>query len=107
MGIKINVISKKEDIIKNETDRILWYLKNYERYEKLGYSDYLNLPTNINPKNYKREDIEKAVKKDYIKNKNEYKSYALELKNTWYKMIEKMSSVMQDLYGFTPSVILH
>ncbi len=40
--IEIKVISKKENIIKNETDRILWYLKNFERYEKLGYSEYLN-----------------------------------------------------------------
>jgi hypothetical protein len=103
MRIKIEVISKEEDIIKNETDRILWYLKNYERYEKLGYSEYLNLPTSIDPKNYKREDVEKAVQQDYLKNKNDYESYALELKNTWDKIIDKMSSAMQGLYGFTPS----
>lgn len=103
IGIKIEVISKKEDIIKNETDRILWYLKNYERYEKLGYSDYLNLPKSIDPKNYKRENVEKVVEQDYLKNQNDYESYALELKNTWDKMREKMTSAMQELYGFTPS----
>lgn len=102
-GIKIEVISKKGDIIKNETNRILWYLENFERYEKLGYSDYLNLPISIDPKNYTREDIEKAVEQDYLKNQNDYESYALELKNTWDKMIKKMSSAMQELYGFKPS----
>ncbi len=103
IGIKIEVISKKEDIIRNETDRVLWYLKNYERYEKLGYSDILNLPENIDPKNYKREDIEKAVEENYLKNQNNYEAYAEELKNTWEKMEKKMTSAMQELYGFTPS----
>lgn len=102
-GIKIEVISKKEDIIKNETDRILWYLKNYARYEKLGYSDYLNLPASIDPKNYKREDVEKAVQQDYLKNQNDYESYAIELNNTWNNMIMKMTGAIQELYGFRPS----
>jgi len=102
-GIKIEVISKKEDIIKNETDRILWYLKNYTRYEKLGYSDYLNLPASIDPKNYKREDVKKAVQQDYLKNQSDYESYAIELNNTWNNMIIKMTGAMQELYGFKPS----
>ncbi len=102
-GIKIEVISKKEDIINNEINRILWYLKNYERYEKLGYSDYLNLPISIDPKNYKREDVEKAVQQDYLKNQNNYESYALELNNTWNKIFKKMTGAIQELYGFKPS----
>jgi len=103
MGIKIEVISKKEDIVRTETDRILWYLKNFERYEKLGYSNYLNLPKSIDPKNYTREDIEKAVQEDYLKNQNDYESYAKELQETWVKLSEKTAPVMQELYGFTPN----
>jgi hypothetical protein len=103
MDIKIEVISKKDDIIKNETDRILWYLKNYERYEKLGYSEFLELPISINPKNYKREDIEKSVEEDYFKNQENYESYSSELKYAWEKMSEKITEGMKELYGFTPS----
>ncbi len=103
MGIKIEVISKKEDIIRNETDRILWYLKNYERYEKLGYSEFLELPTSINPKNYKIEDIKKAVEEDYLKNQENYEAYSKELEFAWEKMSEKMTEAMKELYGFTSS----
>ena len=102
-GIKIEVVSKREDIIKNETDRILWYLKNYERYEKLGYSDILNLPLSINPKNYTIEDVEKIVQEDYFKNQNNYETYAKELVETWNIMSEKMATAIKDLYGFSPS----
>lgn len=103
MDIKIEVISKREDVIKNETERILWYLKNYEKYEKLGYSEFLELPISIDPKNYKREDIEKAVEIDYFKNQENYESYSNELKFAWEKMSEKMTEAMKELYGFTPS----
>jgi len=102
-GIKIEVISKKDDIIKIETDRILWYLKNYERYEKLGYSEFLELPISIDHKNYKREDVEKAVEDDFFKNQENYETYSKEIKDAWKKMSEKMARGIKELYGFTPS----
>lgn len=103
MRIKIEIISKKEDIIINEINRILCYLKNYERYEKLGYSEYLELPISIDPKNYTKEDIEKAVEKDYFKNQENYESYSKELKFAWEKMSKKMTDAMKELYGITLS----
>ncbi len=102
IGIKIYVVSKKEDIIKNETDRILWYLKNYDRYEKLGYSDILNIPTSINIKNYTRKDVENAVEENYLKYQSSYEVYAKELFETWNDMSKKMIKAMEELYGFTP-----
>lgn len=103
INMKLEIMLKEDDIIKSESERILWYLKNYDRYEKLGYSEYLNLPVNINPRNYTIQDIENAVLENYFKNKNDYESYAKELGDTWDKMSKDMIPVMQDLYGFTPS----
>ncbi len=100
IGIKINVVLKREDIIKNETDRILWYIKNYDRYEKLGYSDILNIPRSINLKKYTREDVEKYVEENYFKNQINYEVYAKELLETWNNMSKKMAKAMQELYGF-------
>ena len=96
----VRVAVKREDVIKNETDRVLWYLKNYDRYEKLGYSDILNLPANIDFKNYTRESVEKVVEENYLKNQINYEVYAKELLETWNNMSKKMVKTMQELYGF-------
>ncbi len=103
-GISISIINKREELLKNETKRVRWYLDKYNVYAAQGYLP--RFPRLIDPRNctnISESEIQRIVDTELDTDINDYHAYAVLFNEVWNLVKDKCIPVAREVYGFKPA----
>lgn len=94
-------------LLDNETERVSYYLENYESYKQKGLDQLLRFPQGITPgKSYNKSDIQKFISDEHTSLKDFYEEFSQRLTNATHEIYPHLRK-LENLYGFGLNGIFH